>query len=156
MRTSASRPSFPLCLALALSLLLLPAAATDALAEMVSIAAARVNLRSGPGTHHPVEWILGRGYPLLVLQKKGRWLKVRDYAGDTGWVYAKLTGRAPHLVVKKKEVNIRSGPSTGYRVVARAKKGVVFRTLSHSRGWVKVRHQSGTAGWIKRTLLWGW
>jgi uncharacterized protein YraI len=41
--------------------------------QMVSVSDEEVNMRSGPGTQHAVEWILYRGYPLRVIDKQGRW-----------------------------------------------------------------------------------
>ena len=133
--------------------LLVPQAA---LAAMVSIAADKVNLRAGPGKHYPVLWELGAGYPLRVLDRRGNWLKVKDFEGDVGWVYKKLTSRRPHLVVKKRLINIRSGPGTKYKVVAKAKRGVVFATLKRKGRWVKLKHETGLVGWARRDLLWGW
>jgi len=128
-------------------------------AEMISINAAKVNMRSGPGADYPVSWQLGRGYPLVKIKTQGQWIKVQDFEGDSGWVYGSLTAKKPHMVVKEKLVNVRSGPGKGYKVICQAKYGVVFRTLKRQgglAGWVKVRHGNGPTGWVKRSLLWGW
>ncbi len=143
-------------LLLALLLLLLGPALSAHAIEMVSVDRPKINMRSGPGTNHSILWELGQGYPLMVIGRQGNWLRVRDFEGDRGWVYRPLVGRAPHLVVKEKIVNIRSGPGTRFRVVGQAKYGVVLRTLERGSGWVKVQHENGLSGWISRTLLWGW
>ncbi|MFU8819425.1 MAG: SH3 domain-containing protein [Desulfurivibrio sp.] len=124
--------------------------------EMVSVDRPKINMRSGPGTNHSILWELGRGYPLMVIGRQDKWLRVRDFENDEGWVYQPLVGRKAHLVVKAKIVNIRSGPGTRYRVVGQAKYGVVLRTQERRSGWVKVRHENGLAGWVARDLLWGW
>jgi len=129
---------------------------TWSVAKMVSINSSKVNMRSGPGTKYKVVWVLKRGYPLQVIGEKNNWYRVRDFEGDTGWVFAPLTGTRPHLVVKKDKVNLRSGPGTGYRIVAQARRGVVFRTVKQGKGWVKVRHENGVTAWVSRKLLWGW
>jgi SH3-like domain-containing protein len=128
---------------------------------MVSVAGERVNLRKGPSTKYPIIWELGKGFPLRVVSSQGNWLKVSDFEQDVGWIYKKLVNRKPHLVVKtnrnsKARINIRSGPGTKYKIVGKAEYGVVFETLKRGNGWVKVRHESGLTGWIKRSLLWGW
>jgi len=123
---------------------------------MVSVKGRKVNLRSGPGKRYEVLWELGRGFPLKVIGRRKGWVKVRDFEGDEGWIASRLVGRTPHLVVKKKRINLRSGPGKRYRLVGRANYGVVFRTLRKKRGWVKVRHENGTTGWVLRSLLWGW
>ena len=127
-------------------------------AKMVSIANEIVNMRSGPSQKNAVLWELGKGYPLKVIGSQGTWYKVIDYENDTGWIYKKLVNRTPHLVVKKKIINIRSGPGKKYRIIRQAKKGVVFTTLKRNNsGWIKIRHEeTQLVGWVKRSLLWGW
>ncbi|KPK27587.1 MAG: peptide-binding protein [Desulfobacterales bacterium SG8_35_2] len=128
---------------------------------MVSVAGEKVNLRKGPSAQYPVIWELGKGFPLQVIGSKGNWLKVSDFEKDVGWIYKELVSRKPHLIVKvnknsKARINIRSGPGTSYKIVGQAEYGVVFATLTREQGWVKVQHEKGLTGWIKRSLLWGW
>ncbi|HFQ90758.1 MAG TPA: peptide-binding protein [Desulfobulbus sp.] len=139
---------------------LLLTTAAVAMAEMVAVANDNVNLRSGPGTRYKVTWKLGSGFPLKVLKRKGEWLRVKDFEGTIGWINAKVVNRVPHMIVRvhrksKKRINVRSAPGTSSRIVAKAYYGVVFRTLARKNGWVKVRHERGVTGWIKRSLLWG-
>ncbi|HRA79036.1 MAG TPA: SH3 domain-containing protein [Burkholderiaceae bacterium] len=124
--------------------------------EMVSVARAEINMRSGPGTGHDVTWMLTRGYPLQVLGRKGQWLRVRDFESDEGWVFRSLTGKVPHYVVKAKVANLRSAPSMRGRIVGKAGYGEVLRTLAHRDGWARVRNEDGLVGWVARRLLWGW
>ncbi|MFP7754168.1 SH3 domain-containing protein [Thermodesulfobacteriota bacterium B35] len=139
---------------------LLVSTAAVAAAEMVAVANDNVNLRSGPGTKYRVTWKLGAGFPLKVLKRKGNWLRVQDFEGTIGWINRNVVNRTPHMIVKvnrksKKRINVRSGPGTDKRIVAKAYYGVVFRTLEKKNGWVRVRHEKGVTGWIKRSLLWG-
>lgn len=92
----------------------------------------------------------------MVLSRKGKWFKVKDFENDRGWVYGPLTSRTPHLIVKKNKINIRNGPGKQYRIVGKAEYGTVFRTLKRGKGWVKVKHENGIVGWVYRKLLWGW
>lgn len=142
--------------ALALFMLMLGLVQAVQAREMVSIARPDVNLRTGPGTRHEVVWILGRGYPLEVLARKGRWLQVRDFEGDEGWVHRSLAGRQPHVVVRVKVANLRSAPGTRNRIVGKAGYGEVLRTLARRGDWVRVRSQGGVVGWVARRLTWGW
>jgi len=148
--------------ALLFMLLLFAGTVSDAVGiTMVSVAGEKVNMRKGPSTKYSIKWELGKGFPLRVIGSQGNWLKVSDFESDVGWVYKKLVNRNPHLIVKsnknsRKRVNIRSGPGTKYKVIGKAEYGVVFRTLQRRDGWVKVQHEQGLAGWVKRSLLWGW
>jgi SH3-like domain-containing protein len=129
--------------------------------KMVSVAGEKLNMRKGPSTRYSVKWELGKGFPLRVIGSQGSWLKVSDFENDVGWVYKNLVNRSPHLIVKvnkksKQRANIRSGPGTKYKIVGKAEYGVVFKTLKRGDGWVKVQHEDGMTGWVKRSLLWGW
>lgn len=135
----------------------LPAVVSPAHAlQMVSVDRPEINMRKGPGTNHESIWLLSRGYPLQVIDRKGNWLQVKDFENDTGWVYRPLTDRTPHFVVKAKVVNIRKGPGTKNRVVGKANYGDVLRTLANKGDWAKVRDADGLVGWVARRLLWGW
>lgn len=134
---------------------LLIASTSFAQEEMVTIAKKKVNMRSGPGTNTTVLWELGMGYPLKVLQAKGDWLKVRDFENDVGWVHRSLIDKKHHVIVRKKRVNIRSGPGTGYAVVGRADYGVFFQILRSKQGWANITDNRKVRGWIKNDLLWG-
>ena len=124
--------------------------------EMVSVNRPEIRMRTGAGIGHAARWALNKGYPLEVTGRKGRWLKVRDFENDTGWVYRPLVGKTPHHVVKAPVANIRSAPTTGSRIVGKAERGEVLRTLERRDSWVKVQPESGRKGWVARRLLWGW
>jgi SH3-like domain-containing protein len=152
---------FTIWIAALLLMMVWPLSAPAAGITMVSVSGEKVNLRQAPSTQSPIIWELGKGFPLKVIGSKGNWLKVSDFENDVGWVYKSLVSRKPHLVVKtnrnsRVRVNIRSGPGTKYKIVGKAEYGVVFETLKRGDGWVKVRHEKGLTGWIKRSLLWGW
>ncbi len=124
-------------------------------AKMVSIVKEGVNIRSGPSTSAQVKWQVGKGFPLQVIESKGKWYKVKDFENDVGWVYAPLTIRKDYLIVKRPEINIRSKPDVNSSIVFKAKYGVVFHSTTEVGDWVKVRHDSGVTGWVARRLLWG-
>lgn len=130
-------------------------------AAMLSISGDNINLRSGPGSKYRILWELGRGYPLEILKRDGDWYRVRDFEGTVGWVHREAVGDTPHMIVKtnkksKKPINLRSGPGETNEIVARAQYGVVLQSLEQKNGWVKVRHEQGVTGWVRRDLLWGW
>lgn len=123
--------------------------------QMVSVSGNEVNLRAGPGTEHPSDWTLDRGYPLKILGNQGAWLKVIDFENDTGWIHRSLTSSTPYHVVKTKVANMRSQPSARGRIIAKLVYGDVLKTLEHSGGWVKLQ-RDGLRGWVAQRLLWGW
>jgi SH3-like domain-containing protein len=124
--------------------------------QMVSVSREEINMRAGPGTRFEAIWTLIRGYPLRVLARRGRWIKVRDFEGDQGWVFRSLIGRTPYHIVKAQVANLRALPSTQSRILGRLDYGAILRTLGKRAGWVRVRQSDGTRGWVARSLLWGW
>lgn len=131
------------------------------LAEMLSVNGDNVNLRSGPGKKYIVKWEYGDGVPLVVIKKKGKWFKVKDFEGDQGWIHKNLLVDKPRMIVKanrnqNQSINIRKQPGTKGKIVGKAYYGVVFTTIKQKSGWVHVKHDTGLQGWIKRSLLWGY
>lgn len=147
---------YALCRSIGLLAALLALAAPHAMAQqMVSVSGNEVNLRSGPGTQHPADWVLDRGYPLKVVGRRGDWLEVRDFENDKGWIQRRLTSSTPYHIVKVKIANMRSQPTTSGRIIAKLVYGVTLKTLERRSDWVKVQHE-GLRGWVARRLLWGW
>ena len=138
------------------SLSLLVFAQTALAKEMVSVDRQEASMRSGAGNKSSALWALSKGYPLEVTQRKGNWLKVRDFENDTGWVYRLSVGKKPHVIVKASSANVRSAPSIKSRILGKVEHGEVLRTVEHRNNWVKVQRDSGVKGWISRGLVWGW
>ena len=122
-------------------------------ADYVSVAKNGVNLRSGPGTQNEAIFQLPAGYPLLVLERKGAWIKVQDYEGDKGWIQQSLVSNSPTVIVRVREAKIRSGPNASATEVGKAAKDVILNKTGAQGVWVKVSHPSLT-GWVHKDLLW--
>jgi SH3-like domain-containing protein len=123
--------------------------------QMVSVSGEEVNMRSGPGTQHPADWVLGQGYPLKVVGRRGDWLEVRDFENDKGWINRLRTSSTPYHIVKVKVANLRSQPNTRSRIIGKLVYGDTLRTLKRESAWVRVQRE-GLSGWVARRLLWGW
>ena len=132
------------------------AAAAQRGAEFVSIQGSAVNVREKPTTRSATLWEMGRGYPLQITQRKGQWLRVKDFEGPMGWVHAPLTSKSPHMVVTSPTANLRAGPGTQHRRVGRLEQHEVVKTLKKSGTWAHVQREGGQKGWIARSLAWGW
>jgi len=59
-------------------------------AQMVSVTASAVNVRSGPGMKNKVITTVKEGDELELLRQSGSWLNVRLTNGMEGWIYKKL------------------------------------------------------------------
>ncbi len=134
--------------------------ASSARTEIMSVKGDNVHFRTGPGVNYPIKWVYSDGLPVQVLERKGDWVKVRDFEDDSGWLNKAFLTAQLHAVVKAnrfndESINIRSEPSSDSKIVGVAYYGVVFKVLELHSGWVKVQHKTGLTGWISSFLLWG-
>lgn len=124
--------------------------------SFVSINSSTASVRAKPTAKSAKLWELNRGYPLMVTQRKGQWLKVRDFEGELGWIHRPLTGNTAHHVVTAKVANLRASPNPKARLVGKVERYEQLKTLRKSNGWVQVKRENGDQGWISQKLLWGW
>ena len=122
-------------------------------AEYVSVVKDGVNLRSGPSTNNEILWTLPAHYPLKVVTRKGKWLKVTDMDGDKGWIYGPLVSTTPYVIVRVKEGNVRSGPGTNFEKVGTVEREVILRKVGAKGDWIQFSHPQ-LKGWIHRKLVW--
>lgn len=124
-------------------------------AEYLSVTTDNANVRTGPGTNYPASMELFLGYPLKVLKKQGDWYKITDFENDTGWIHESIVKECDSVIVNaQKSLNMRSGASTKDSIIADVERGVVLSRIETKGKWTKVRHSSGTTGWIYSPLLW--
>jgi SH3-like domain-containing protein len=116
-----------------------------------------VNLRSGPGTRYPIEWVYKRrDLPVEIQREFEVWRLVQDVDGIRGWVHeATLTGRRD-FIVKGQDATLLGEPKEGARKVAILKVGVIgrIRSCTHGSDWCDV--QAGSyRGYLRREQVWG-
>lgn len=112
------------------------------------------NIRSGPGTEHPILWKVEKYHPLIVISQSGSWYHIRDFESDTGWVYAPLLNSTESVIVNKDNVNVRAEPGTDNPIVFKVEKGVPFKVIEEKGNWIHIRHLDGDEGWIHKMLVW--
>jgi SH3-like domain-containing protein len=127
------------------------------LPRFVSLRSDEVNMRKGPGTRYPVEWVYKRrDLPVEIEREFEVWRLVEDPEGVKGWVHqATLTGRRS-IMVRGTDATLRHDPQDTAEAVAVLQPGVVGRLLSCAAGsdWCQV--QVGEyRGYLKRTQVWG-
>ena len=136
-----------------------PAAASAAdslsLPRFVSLKSSEVNLRTGPGTRYPIDWVYQRrGLPVEIIAEFDNWRRVRDSEGVVGWIHrALLSGRRSALVALPERIFLRA-PEAGAQALFRAAPGVLVEIVSCDGVWCKVSHDD-TKAWTKQGGLWG-
>ena len=144
----------PLALAVLVTLTLVAVPVAQA-ATYRSIAASKVNLRAGPGKDAKRLFVVSRGYPVRVLERRDGWAKVEDYEGDRAWVFSDLLSGQRTVLVVKELVNVRREASTNAEVAFQAQRNVLLQYLGADGKWVHVRHADGDEGWVYAPLVWG-
>jgi SH3-like domain-containing protein len=127
------------------------------LPRFASLRSDDVNMRTGPGTRYPIEWIYHRrDLPVEIQREYDVWRLVVDQDGVKGWVHsATLTGRR-HFVVKGKDRVLRASASEESGAVAILKPGVIGRVRSCAAGAAWCEMQVGEyRGWLRRDEVWG-
>lgn len=114
-----------------------------------------VNVRAGPGTRYPVEWVFQRkNMPVEVISEFDTWRRIRDWQGATGWVHqSMLTGKRT-LVVTAREAQLLRTPETGAPLVARLETSVQGEILNCKGAFCRIEVQKHR-GWIDRKSIWG-
>jgi SH3-like domain-containing protein len=139
---------------LLLALLLVALASPALAAEYVTVNKDGANIRSGPDAKKDLLWEVYKDFPLQVVKRQKEWVQVKDFEGDTGWIFANLLSKTKRVIVKANSVNLRNEPKKDAAMVATVKYGVVFTPLEKKGDWLKVKHEDGTTGWISKTLVW--
>jgi SH3-like domain-containing protein len=112
------------------------------------------NLRARPSSTAEQIRAAYENEPLQVVGRQGRWLEVRDVAGEAAWIYAALTDGRPAVVVVRDVVNVRERPGTAHPIAFTAQQGVNLLVLERAGRWLHVRHDVGE-GWVHDSLVWG-
>ena len=147
-------PVVRLLLLTALLFLSDPAAAAG-LPRFASLRSSEVNLRAGPGTQYPVEWVfLRRSMPIEITAEYGQWRKVRDVDGAEGWVHKSLLTSRRSVLVTGAVRSLRRDPDAASAVVARLEAGVVAKLLACANGWCRI-DIDGAKGWLPQGEFWG-
>jgi SH3-like domain-containing protein len=131
-------------------------AAGAAAADFKSVASTAAVLFDAPSSKSKKLYIASRGYPLEVTVQLEGWTKVRDANGTFSWVETKeLTDRRT-VLVKPPVVPVRQSADDQAPVVFEAQQNVVLEIVAtEPAGWLHVRHEDGTAGYLKAAQVWG-
>ena len=127
------------------------------LPRFVSTKSNEVNLRTGPDTKYPIEWVYKKsGIPLEVVQEFCNCRKVKDWDGTTGWIIKSgLTSRRSFRALGK--APLRRGESLDSVVFAEIGAGAVGKILqcpATNPTTCRVEIQ-GYQGWIDKGDIWG-
>jgi len=127
-----------------------------AIPRFVALKSSETNLRTGPGTRYPIQWVFRReGMPVEVIEEFELWRKVRDADGTAGWVHkTMITGKRNVMVKGKQSQIVRSEPEAKAKPLLKVEPAVVMRLVECNPDWCRIQ-VSGRKGWIEKKYLWG-
>lgn len=125
------------------------------LPRFVSLSSNEVNVRTGPGTRYPINWIfVRRGWPVEIIEEYELWRQIRDIEGATGWVHKGLVSSRRTLIVTKETRAVYEEPDEGSVVVLLAEPGVLGKLLECDGRWCEIE-AAGLTGWLKADQFYG-
>lgn len=128
------------------------------LPRFVSTKSNEVNLRTGPDTKYPIEWVYKKsGLPLEVVQELGNWRKVKDWDGTTGWIIKSGLSSKRRSFRALGKAPLRRGESEDSVVFAEIGAGAVGKILQcpvTNLSTCRVEIQ-GYQGWVDKGDIWG-
>ncbi|WP_211115655.1 SH3 domain-containing protein [Arenibaculum pallidiluteum] len=125
------------------------------LPRFVTLRSAEVNVRTGPGTQYPVEWVFVRkDLPVEITTEFDTWRRIRDAEGTEGWVHQSMLSGKRGVVVTGQVRSLRRSPGATAAVVARVEPGVMGTLRKCQDQWCEVDLE-GYRGWLNRAEFWG-
>ncbi len=125
------------------------------LPRFVSLRAAEVNLRIGPGVRYPIDWVYHRrGLPVEVIDEFETWRRIRDHEGTMGWVHQSMLEGRRSVLVEPEASFLRRRPEPDAPAVALLEPGVIAYLEGCDGIWCQVtveRH----GGWLQRAEVFG-
>lgn len=127
----------------------------DSVPRFLSLKSDNVHLRVGPGTQHPIEWVLQRrNLPVRVIAEIDQWRRIVDSTGTVGWVHQQMLSGRRFGIITGEIRALRREPSRDAVAVARLEPGVIGRILECRDAWCRME-AGGFRGWIARNEFWG-
>jgi SH3-like domain-containing protein len=125
------------------------------LPRFASLRSGEVNMRTGPGTRYPIEWVYTRrGLPVEVTAEYDVWRRVRDPEGVEGWVNkTELTGKRSAVVTGALR-ELRNDKDDSASIAAHLEAGAIGQLLSCAQDWCKAKF-GGVKGYLRKTDFWG-
>ncbi|MGL5784543.1 MAG: SH3 domain-containing protein [Alphaproteobacteria bacterium] len=121
-----------------------------------SLKSSEVNVRTGPGSHYPICWVLVRkSLPVKVLADFDNWRKIEDFEGKQGWVHQSLLSAKQTILILENEVILRNAPCLDSGAIARLEKGVIASLLEKQGGWCYINIEKTAKGWVPCRVGWG-
>ncbi|MGQ0531164.1 MAG: SH3 domain-containing protein [Caulobacteraceae bacterium] len=140
-------------MAAAAALFSLSSATADGPVRFMSLKAAGVEGRAGPGAEHRIIWIYEHArMPLQIIDERSGWLHVRDPDGADVWMDAHAL-ESRRTVYVRNETALRRTPRSGGDPIAYLAPGVIASITGCDGEWRRVA-VGGRIGWVENVAIW--
>jgi len=132
-----------------------------------SIKSSEVNVRRGPNTRYPIEWVYKKkGEPVEVIAQFEHWYRIKDFNGDEGWVKSAMITKKRRGVIavntqdKSKKDTARlyaklyDEPNTSSPILANIEHSKRVDIIQCNKQWCQIKI-TDLSGWIEKSYLWG-
>jgi hypothetical protein len=110
----------------------------------------RVSLRARPDLNGDLLDRAMRGEEMVCLEKTNGWVAVQAPGSLDFWVASEYVVNG---VIQAEKLNVRSGPSLNYSVVAVLSKGEVVSLRGEFNEWLKIAPPQGSRVWISEDFV---
>ncbi len=101
-------------------------------------------------------FVATRYLPLEQVVVLDNWVKVRDNTGKLFWIEKRQLSSKRYVMVTVPATAVRRSPDENAEVVFNATQQLGLEWLGNTgTGWVKVRHEDGSSGYVKSGDVWG-
>lgn len=124
--------------------------------RFVSLKSDEVNIRTGPGTRYPIQWVYRRkGMPVEVTEEYDAWRKVRDVEGTSGWVHKGMIDGTRNVMIKGETPQVvRLDADAKSKPLLKVEPKVIAGVVECQEDWCRIL-VSGRKGWLEKKHLWG-
>lgn len=139
----------------ALLALLIGATAAQAV-EYVSVSESNAILYDAPSIKAKKLFVVNRYMPFEQVVTLDSWVKVRDRSGGLYWVEKRLLSTKRYVFALLPLVDVRAAPDFASARLFQVRQQVALERIdSTGTGWIRVRHQDGNTGYVRKTEVWG-
>jgi SH3 domain protein len=136
--------------------LLLCSANTVGAVDFVSVRDASAILYDAPSTKAKKLFVVNRYMPFEQVVTLHSWVKVRDRSGKLYWVEKRELSNDRYVYALLPLVDVRAEPNASSPRAFQVRQQVALQLIeSAGTGWIKVRHQDGNVGYVRKTEVWG-
>lgn len=127
--------------------------------RFVSLKNESTNVRRGPSSDHGVLYVYRqKGMPVEIVAESEHWRRIRDSAGEEGWVYKSLLSGARTVLVAPGKpgltVNLKKNPDIAAPDIARLESGVVADVEGCDGVWCEIA-AGDYDGYAPQNMLFG-